>query len=127
MRRSPAAWQAVSLSRGFRESECLLAGLGLPRRRNDGALRRLLQRIDLRSPRRKRATAFVHDALLDREAALFQGRAKALVRHRFLSVPPTHQDSADAEEIPQPVQGRLELPKRASPPIDKRNVVLTGW
>jgi hypothetical protein len=27
MRRSPAAWQAMSLDRSFREGQCLLAGL----------------------------------------------------------------------------------------------------
>src|ERR1700677_67796 len=86
------------------------------------ALRRLLQRMDLRSPRRKRTAAVVHDTLLDNEAALFQRRAKALIRCRLLSVDPDHQHRAVAKEIHQPVQRRLKRRKRASSPIDQRDV-----
>src|SRR3984893_1335676 len=98
VRRSAAAWQAVSFDRGVCKSRCLLAGLSFPARKchplandgasylrlghwipfrgadgnppwsedtrvvqlfrsPDGALRRLLDRIGLRSSRQKRATA----------------------------------------------------------------------
>ena len=86
VRRSPAARQAVPLDRGFCKSQCLLAGLSFLARKchplanngasclrlghldfllrlfrsPDGALRRLLDRIVLRSSRQKRATAFMH-------------------------------------------------------------------
>ena len=93
----------------------------------DGALRRLLDRIGLRSSRQKRATAFMHGAVHDNEAALRHQGAKAFVRCWFLCVNPNHQHSARAEEIHQPVHRRLKRVKRASPPIHKRNVVLTGW
>ena len=93
----------------------------------DGALRRLLDRIGLRSSRQKRATAFMHGAVHDNEAAFRHQGAKAFVRCWFLCVNPNHQHSARAEEIHQPVHRRLKRVKRASPPIHKRNVVLTGW
>jgi hypothetical protein len=93
----------------------------------DGALRRLLDRIGLRSSRQKRATAFMHGAVHDNEAAFRHRGAKAFVRCWFLCVNPNHQHSARAEEIHQPVHRRLKRVKRASPPIHKRNVVLTGW
>jgi hypothetical protein len=93
----------------------------------DGALRRLLDRIGLRSSRQKRATAFMHGAVHDNEAAFRYRGAKAFVRCWFLCVNPNHQHSARAEEIQQPVHRRLKRVKRASPPIHKRNVVLTGW
>jgi hypothetical protein len=93
----------------------------------DGALRRLLGRIGLRSSRQKRATAFMHGAAHDNEAAFRHRGAKAFARRWFLCVNPNHQHSARVEEIHQPVHRRLKRVKRASPPIHKRNVVLTGW
>jgi hypothetical protein len=93
----------------------------------DGALGRLLDRIGVRSSRQKRATAFMHGAVHDNEAAFRHRGAKAFVRCWFLCVNPNHQHSARAEEIHQPVHRRLKRVKRASPPIHKRNVVLTGW
>ncbi len=91
------------------------------------ALRRLLDRIGLRSSRQKRATAFMHGVALDNEAAFCHCGAKAFVRCRLLGVNPNHQRSAWAEKIHQPVHRRLKRVKRASPPIHQRNVVLTGW
>jgi hypothetical protein len=152
-RRSAAARQAVPLDRAFCKSQCLRAGLSFLARKchplanngasclrlghldslsrlfrsSDGALRRLLNWIFLRSPRQKRATAFMHGALHYREAAFRHRGAKAFVRRWLLCVNPNHQHSARAEEIHEPVHRRLERAKRASPPIHKRNVVLTGW
>ena len=93
----------------------------------DGALRRLLDRIGLRSSRQERATTFMYGAVHDNEAAFRHRGAKAFVRYWFLCANPNHQHSARAEEIHQPVHRRLKRVKRASPPIHKRNVVLTGW
>jgi hypothetical protein len=153
VRRSAAARQAVPLDRGFCKSQCLRAELSFLARKchplanngasclrlghldfllrlfrsSDGALRRLLDRVVLRSSRQKRATAFMHGAAHDHEAAFRHRRAKAVVRYWFLCVNPNHQHSARAEEIHQPVHRRLKRVKPASPPIHKRNVVLTGW
>jgi hypothetical protein len=96
------------------------------RRTQGSALRRLLKRMNQQSPRRKRAAAFVHHALLNNEAARFQRRAKALVYCGLLSVDPNHQHRAVAKEIHQPVQRRLKRPKPASSPIDERDIVLTS-
>jgi hypothetical protein len=90
-------------------------------------LRRLLKRMNLQSPRRKRAAAFVHHTLLNHEAALFQQRAKALVRRRLLSVDPNHQhprgrqgNSLASPTSPQTLQACVVAP------IDQRDVVLTS-
>src|SRR5260370_26161037 len=153
VRRSAAARQAVPLDRGFCKSQCLLAGLSFLARKchplanngtsclrlghldslsrvfgcSNGAVRGLSDRIVLRSSRQKRATAFMHGAVHDNEAAFRHRGAKAFVRRWFLCVTPNNQHSARAEEIHQPVHRRLERVKRASPPINKRNVVLPGW
>jgi len=91
------------------------------------ALRRLLDRISLRSSRKKRAAAFVHRTPDDNEAAFRHQGAKTFVRCRFLCVNPNHQQSARFEKRRQPVDRRLKRVKRASPPIHKCNVVLSGW
>jgi hypothetical protein len=64
----------------------------------DGALRRLLDRIGLRSSRQKRATAVVLGAVRDNEPAFRHRGAKAFVRCWFLCVNLNHQHSARAEE-----------------------------
>ena len=91
------------------------------------ALRRLSDRIGLRSSRQQRAAAFMHGVTLDNEAAFCHRGAKAFICCRFLGVNPNHHHSASAEEIHQPVHRRLKRVKRASPPIHQRNLVLTGW
>lgn len=153
VRRSAAARQAVPLDRGFCKSQCLPPGLSFLARKchplanngasclrlghldfllrlfrsSDGALRRLLDRIVLRSPRQKRTTTFMHGAAHDNEAASRHRGTKAFVRCWFLCVNPDHQHSARTKEIHQPVHRRLKRVKRASPPIHKPNVVVTGW
>ncbi len=151
VRRSAAARQAVPLNRGTCKSPCLPAGLSfLARKRhplaNDGAphllghlisfcsysdqpaaLRRLLDRIGLRSSRQKRAAAFMHGVTLDNEAAFCHRGAKAFICCRFLGVNPNHHHSASAEEIHQPVHCRLKRVKRTSSPIHQRNLILAGW
>jgi hypothetical protein len=94
------------------------------RPKTGSALRCFLQRISLQSPRRKRATAFMDGALLDHEAAFLERGAKALVRRGLLRIDPNHQHPAAAEKIPKPVQRRLEGMERATPPIDKCDVIL---
>jgi hypothetical protein len=59
VRRSAAAWQAVSLHRGFCKSQCLLAGLSFPARKchplaNDGASYLRLGHLDTLSMSRRK-------------------------------------------------------------------------
>src|SRR4030088_2109129 len=65
VRRSAAAWQAVSLDRGFCKSLCLLAGLSFPARKchplaNDGASYLRLGHLDTLS-RSRRKTFWAED------------------------------------------------------------------
>jgi hypothetical protein len=154
VRHSAAARQTVPLDRRFGKRQCLPAGLSFLARKchplanngtsclrlghrnfllklfrsTDGALRRLLHRIVLRSSRQKRATAFMHGAAYDHEAAFRHRGAKAVVRCRFLCVNPNRQNSARTEEIHQPVQGRLKRVKRvaANPQARRRTDRLDG-
>jgi hypothetical protein len=45
----------------------------------------------------------------------------------FCASTQTTSTPAGVEKIHKPVQGRLEGIQRAPPPIDKRDVILTGW
>jgi hypothetical protein len=63
----------------------------------------------------------------DNEAAFRHQGAKTFVRCWLLCVNPNHQQSTRVEKRRQPVDRRLKRVKRASPPIQKRNVVLTCW
>jgi len=92
----------------------------------DGGLRRLFDRMGLRSSRQERATTVVHGTAHDNEAAFRHQSAQTFGRCRLLCVDPNHQHSGRAEEIRQPIHCRLQRVKRASTPIHERNVVLSG-
>ncbi len=98
----------------------------------DGALRRLLDRIGLRSSRQKRATAFMYGAVHDNEAAFRHRGAKAFVRYWFLCANPNHQHSASpsssqAHEAcvaanPQAQRRTDRLDGRNCPPLPPANI-----
>ena len=92
----------------------------------DGGLRRLFDRMGLRSSRQERATTVVHGTAHDNEAAFRHQSAQIFSRCRFLCIDPNHQHGGRAEEISQPIHCRLQRVKRASTPIHERNVVLSG-
>jgi len=147
LRRSPAAWQAMSFDGAPCKRAGLLGGASLRRREshplaNDGTSNvRFWHRIKsmssggcsrglpkgdgLRAPRQKHAATWMLGALQDDEAALRYCGTKSVLRSCLLRVEPDHQHGAGAQEIVEPIHCRIECVKRASPPIHERDFILT--